>query len=119
MTIALYATAGILIALGVALTLPAVSDTAHPADLLIALSGPIASNGILLVLSGTILLALGKIIAALQLLAERLVDDSDTVDQVGRIIVRCPQCTQQLRIKSGKLGTISCPKCNATFEAKT
>jgi ubiquitin-protein ligase len=48
-------------------------------------------------------------------------DKSSGKDQSAdaKIIINCPNCNGQLRVPSGKNGTIKCPTCNSPFEAST
>jgi len=36
-----------------------------------------------------------------------------------RVIVPCPFCKANLRVPTGRAGTIKCPQCNKSFESKT
>jgi hypothetical protein len=37
----------------------------------------------------------------------------------AKVVIRCPRCLQQLRVATGRTGTIKCPKCGEPFEATT
>lgn len=42
---------------------------------------------------------------------------SPDVVSTDKTIVRCVQCSQQLRVSVGKMGTIKCPSCGTAFRA--
>lgn len=36
-----------------------------------------------------------------------------------KVVIRCPLCSQELRVPSGRRGAIACPACRGRFEAET
>jgi predicted Zn finger-like uncharacterized protein len=37
----------------------------------------------------------------------------------ANVIVSCPSCNAKLRLSAGKVGTVKCPTCSTSFEART
>ena len=118
MNLMLYGFGGIAIAGGIILVIPAASNISHPSDVLIVLGAPIVMNGVFLFICGAVLMALGKTTALLTGIAEKL-SSYDGSGGKEKAHVRCPQCSQQLRVPVGKTGMLSCPKCSFKFEVKT
>ncbi|NII05160.1 ubiquitin-conjugating enzyme E2 [Luteibacter anthropi] len=49
--------------------------------------------------------------------AVRWTDDPES--QTAKVIVSCPHCRANIRLPSGRVGTVACPTCKNSFSAQT
>jgi DNA-directed RNA polymerase subunit RPC12/RpoP len=117
MSIALYIIGTIISLLGILLIVPTLSRIAQASDPIMLLSAPFVMNGVWLFVFGTVLCALARIIHLLDRTPPGAASiDAEEAD--AKVVIRCPGCTQQLRIDRGRRGIISCPKCGSKFPAQ-
>jgi uncharacterized Zn-finger protein len=118
MAISLYVIASATLILGISLIIPTAFRASQISDVVMLLGAPIITNGIFLCVCAVIISALGKITELLAVIAGKT-DFIDVTSGDNRVFVKCPNCSQQLRVPSGKKGMLACPKCEFKFEAAT
>lgn len=118
MTKVLYVFGILSLIAGAFLVYPAVSPAIKVGDPLAVLGAPIVMNGITLIFYGILILFLGRLLSLMQQIAKKTIW-LDAWDSEGKVLVKCPKCQQQLRVVSGKSGSINCPKCGNQFDAET
>ena len=118
MTKALYIIGGLAIAVGALAAFPSLGVAVRAGDPLMVLGAPIVMNAITLALFGTLLLFLGRVLALMERVAQKTIW-LDAWEADGKVLIKCPSCAQQLRVASGKTGSVNCPKCGNKFPIAT
>jgi DNA-directed RNA polymerase subunit RPC12/RpoP len=116
-SIFLYACGGAAAITGCVIFIPAISLAVRLGDPVALLGAPIIMNGVLLFLFGVLLFAVGEIIELLSRISSSSgLLDSEPVD--AKIVIRCPTCSQQLRMDGDRKGTVRCPRCSSKFQVE-
>lgn len=114
----LYVVGAIAVALGGFLVFSALKRVSQVDDAIMLLGAPIVMNGITLSLYGVLIVFLGRMLELMTRIAKKTMW-LDAWDSEGKVLIKCPKCTQQLRVVAGKTGMVNCPKCGNKFEAQT
>jgi|HubBroStandDraft_2_1064218.scaffolds.fasta_scaffold548637_1 hypothetical protein len=114
----LYAVGLVAMALGAFLLYSSMRHAEQIDDVLMLLGAPVVMSGITLLLYGTLLVFLGRVLALMTQMARKTIW-LDAWDGDGKVLIKCPKCAQQLRVAGGKAGSVNCPKCGNKFETQT
>jgi hypothetical protein len=115
---ALYAVGGSAIIFGCIVTFIPLKRISNIDDVLFVIGSPVVMNGFTVVLYGFIIVFLGRMLNLMSRIAAKTIW-LDAWDADGKVLVRCPKCTTQLRAPAGKSGKINCSRCGHQFEAQT
>jgi len=111
----LYAVGLVAMALGAFLVYSSLRHAAQIDDVVMLLGAPVVMSGITLLLYGTLLVFLGRVLALMTQMAKKTI----WLDAGDGELIKCPKCAQQLRVPVGKAGSVNCPKCGNKFETET